>query len=159
MMKAITRWQPWAFAVIYLGKGDGGVENRPRSLGHVGEVAVHVGLNWDEERVRRDMTRVCTAIRRSRRRGCSWPVGVPLTIDVLRAQLGAIIGAVEIVEWARRYLDNPWRMPEDKWCALLRGPQPIARPVPERTAFHRGIWTVPPDVERQVRAQLGDPLC
>lgn len=155
MMRAITLWQPWAWAAIWGGKT---VENRPRNMGYVGEVAIHVGLNWDERRVRADLTSVAGALRVSEREASADVLeNNPITFSaMMRRQVGLIIGTVEIVTWVRLETlrgMQPWAF--GPWCAVLRNARPIATPIPERTAFHRGIWTVPESVERDVRAQLG----
>ncbi len=134
-MRAITLWQPWAHAVIHLGKD---VENRPRSLGYVGEIAIHAGLGLDDEWA---FDRIHAITGRWLINHDFWP------------ERGCIIGMVEIISWHRlqEVKASPWAF--GTWCALLRNPRPIERPVLVRG--YQGTWTVPPDVEQSVLAQLG----
>jgi hypothetical protein len=136
MMRAITLWQPWAWAVIYAGKD---VENRPRSLGYTGEIAIHAGLKLDDAWA---ADRILTITGHALINRDLWP------------SRGCIIGVVDIVLWRRsieKEPSSPWEF--GPWCALLRNPRPIACPVPVRG--YQGTWTVPADVERAVRAQMG----
>lgn len=43
-MKALSIRQPWAFAILHLGKG---IENRTRPLRHIGPLAIHAGKQDD----------------------------------------------------------------------------------------------------------------
>lgn len=152
MMRACTLWNPWAWAVISAGKD---VENRPRSLGYVGEVAIHVGLNWDVSRVKEDLLYVSDAMK-----ACGHPSGGvvrdnPITMGaMLHRQRGHVIGVVEIVRWLPLHrVSSPWAF--GPWCAVLRNPRPITEPI--RVRGYQGVWTLSDDVERRVREQLEAP--
>ncbi|SEU46341.1 ASCH domain-containing protein [Nonomuraea wenchangensis] len=135
MLKAVTIWQPWSWAVAADLKP---VENRTRATRHRGEIAIHAGKHWDEIGA------------------CDWRVmeaarsEMPLTADDPRFVFGAIIAVAELVDVTRDG-PAPWAEPgQVHW--LLAGVRPLADPVPCRG--WQNVWDVPPDVEVVVRAQL-----
>ncbi len=139
-LRSITLWQPYAWALIFAGKD---YENRPRSLGVTGWVAVHVSLRWDLDYIGRAFEMM--------------PENRPPTDLVeLNAQLGHIIGLVNIVHWAPRDMlpPSPWLQKPPGVAAVIRGRMGLQKPVPCRHGFHRGAWRVPEDIERLVRDQM-----
>ncbi|MEV1003321.1 hypothetical protein [Nonomuraea sp. NPDC050202] len=135
-MKALTVWNPWAWAIALGGKD---VENRTRGTRHRGELAIHAGKPWDEYGAADP--RIIAAAGQF--------VG-PLLRDE-RFVFGAIVAVADLVDVVRDS-SSPWAAPgQCHW--LLANVRPIAEPVPCRG--WQNVWDVPPDVEALVRAQLG----
>jgi hypothetical protein len=139
-LRAITLWQPYAWALIYAGKD---VENRPRSLRVTGWVAVHVGLHRDDDYEFQAL--------------CDMPNGIrKVSNETIQEQRGHIIGLVNIERWAPRETlpPSPWLQRPPGVAAVITEAMPLRTPVLCREGFHRGAWRVPEEVERQVRGQL-----
>ncbi len=141
-MRALTIRQPWLFAIERLGKS---VENRswpvpPQAVGTV--VALHAGktMDWDAE----------------------FPDGADWRGKGYSLRLGGITSIARIAGCHPRYhicnrtgipqtVCTPWSIwGQFHW--LLEDVRPLAEPVPCRGAL--GLWTVPEEAERAVRAQL-----
>jgi hypothetical protein len=147
MMRALTLWQSWAWAVAAGGKA---VENRPwpppRNMLGV-PFALHAGKRWDPDG--EDFIRKLTGI----------PAGDPLV-----ESRGAVIGIATVERIVRADAlpgtdqhpetltvdQRPWFFGPYGW--VLRDVTHLARPVPCR-GFQM-LWTLPDDVEREVRRQL-----
>jgi len=137
-LRAITLWQPWAWALIFANKD---YENRPRSLGVTGWVAVHVGLHRDDEYE-------FDALR-------SMPNGIrKVSNETIQEQRGHIIGLARINRWVDRRdaRPSPWLAPLLGVAAVIT--DRIALKTPVKCRGMQGAWRVPEDVERQVREQL-----
>lgn len=109
---ALSVRQPWAHAIVHLGKD---VENRTRRLGHRDLTLIHAsaGMTADEYDD-------AVAFMHQVARATGKPVGPLPPRDKL--QRGGIVGAVEIVD-AVRESASPWWMGP---CGLvLRNPRPI----------------------------------
>lgn len=144
-MKALTMQQPWATAIIHLGKSP---ENRSRNIagGHRGTIAIHAGKRLDEA-------------------GFDDPLIADGTLSRYLAEnsdvvdpfgLGKVIGVANLVSvhhdsdhgpppcspWAQRGL----------WHLQLEQPRALAEPVPCRGAL--GLWNLPSDVLGQVLEQI-----
>lgn len=146
-LRAITLWQPYAWALIYANKD---YENRPRSLGVTGWVAVHVGMHWDSAYICEQLR----AINEFRPLGGEPPhFGMGPVLD---RQRGCIIGLVRINRWLdrRNASPSPWLQSPPGVAAVITQAVPLRTPVLCREGFHRGAWRVPSDVERQVRGQM-----
>jgi hypothetical protein len=146
-LRAITLWQPYAWALVFAGKD---VENRPRSLGVTGWVAVHVGLHWDSAYICEQL-RAINAFHPLGGEPPDFGMG-----PILDRQLGHIIGLVRINRWLDRRdaSPSPWLQPPPGVAAVITDRVPLRTPVLCREGFHRGAWRVPSDVEQAVRGQV-----
>ena len=133
-MKAITLWQPWAYAICHLVKR---VENRrwspPTSL--IGQrIALHAGARLDRE-----------ALEFLRHEGYAVPNDVPHKAIVAVATLASVatwqIGAVPTEH--RRWYCGPYG-----W--VLSAVTVLAEPIPCNGA--QGLWAVPEAIEKQIGA-------
>lgn len=156
-MKALTLMQPWASAVLVLGKD---VENRPWSPSDsmVGQrIAIHAGKKFDDCDVWGLLAKQPTWQREA--------------ISNAICVRGAILGTVELVGWVRfptagRRLSSVglnedqvagvvasrWRAQEAPCAWLLREPRVLPEPIPWGGAL--SLWNVPPHIEAQVNASL-----
>ena len=155
-MRAITIRQPWATAIVRMGKD---VENRSRNIAgaYRGPVAIHAGSALPPGRrgtrtefdgvgeVEYDLTGLLL-----RSPQLAWPYRLPL---------GVIIGVVDLVDvhhaddcWRGvALLDStthtehcsPWAM-ADHHHLVLTNPRVLDRPIPWRGK--QGLWTLPDDV-------------
>lgn len=130
-MRALTLWQPWAYAITHLGKR---VENRswaaPEALRGC-KIAVHAGLRFDAE-----------------------------AFGELEAELGDLTGA-EIVQGAvvatarlERVVISQRQLPEDqrRWWV---GPygwvlEDVLAIEPVRCRGFQGLWELPPAIDEAV---------
>lgn len=131
-MKALSIRQPWAWAILHVGKD---VENRNWSTRFRGTVAVHAakGMTRDEYD-----SYVCKYFRIG--------LPVPRPEDLTR---GAIVGLVDIVDCVR-HSDSPWFQGE---CGfVLANPRPLKTPIPCKGAL--GFWDVPAEIAKQIKEQL-----
>jgi hypothetical protein len=173
-MRALTVRQPWAYAIIHLGKD---VENRSRNIAgsYRGPIAIHAGKRLD----------TAALDEAARLAGHSVSSLIGLMAD---APLGAIIGVVDLVDvhpsdWCwetdlRRVRDlyrqdreafdalpdsgaggilgkvrvcSPWA--HDGQCHLvLANPRPC-EPIPCKGRL--GLWTVPDEVEAKIKEAMG----
>lgn len=126
-MKALTVKQPWAHAIIHLGKD---VENRSRPTKQRGQLYIHAGKTHSQEGI--DFLRA---------RG-QWPASTVGT-------LGMVIGTVDVIDC--HHADDcvqvdtdhavsrcsTWAMPGHfHW--VLANPRPLATPFPIQGKL--GIW-------------------
>lgn len=135
-MKALTIRQPWAWAIMHAGKR---IENRTREWAYRGEIAIHASK-------RPPVDEITTAV--------DWMVGNELISywdwpGAKSIAHGAIVGVATLAEVVRSH-SSPW------FCGpvglVLTDVRPLVRPVPAKGALT--LWTVPEDIERQVREQL-----
>lgn len=140
-MRALSIMQPWAAAIAYGAKR---TENRtwraPRWI--IGEtIAIHAGKRADL--------------------GARPPVGEAW--PGRRMHLGSVIAVAVVAAChlspdfggtcgATRPLCSPWSV-ADQYHWLLADVRPLAEPVPCRGML--GLWRLPDEVEKLVRAQLG----
>jgi hypothetical protein len=136
-MKALTVRQPWAHAVLYLGKT---IENRTWPTAHRGPLLIHAGSSRAELALG------------------TYPDGTPVP-PADRLVFGALLGVVEVLDCVR-YEDlggrrnDPWA--EGPWCWLLGNPRPLALPVPYRGTL--GLFQVPDGFVRDPAGRLLGPL-
>ena len=141
-MRAITIKQPWAYAIVHLGKD---VENRdwaPNNLS--GRIAIHAGKTQDE--------------------GGYPAIRSILSLDVEgiwrvaeAAVCGAIIGTIRVVDCHHTSFTPgglceyfgcaPWGMAGSGCHWVLADPRPC-EPIPCRGAL--GLWTVPDDIAARI---------
>ena len=161
-MRILTVRQPWAYAIIHLGKD---VENRSRNIAgdYRGPVAIHAGarpLPFD------DPSREFIARQTGR---------FPLVEHP--SQLGAIIGVVDLADvhsatvlggcgWLDHHCSehgtcrkhcSVWAEGPNPaggwfWHLILANPRPLPEPIPYKGAL--GLRTLPDEVEALIRAQL-----
>lgn len=130
-MRAITVKQPWAHAIIHLGKD---IENRPSMWRYRGPIAIHAGKADDGDGY--------------------WDVRIPVA-DRRGLARGAVIGVADLTGChpARPgCCDSQWAQ-DAGWHLTLARPRALNTPVPARGML--GPWNLPPDVEASVLAQLG----
>ena len=114
-MKALTIRQPWANAIIYLGKD---VENRSWPTRFRGPVLVHAGMLWGPSE------RAHLAGVRRIAGDFDWPE-TPL--------LGGIIGVVDIIDCVQK-MDSPWF--SGPYGFVLKNPRPLEfEPMPGALNF------------------------
>jgi hypothetical protein len=153
MMRALTLWRPWAWAIV---AGHKPVENRPwpppRNMVAV-PFAIHAGKRWDDEGARAILNLVGTD---------DFPDDDPLVKAV-----GAIIG-VATVDRVVRSTASPdldpshpgtltdyerlWFFGPYGW--VLRDVVRLREAVPCRG--HQLFWTLPAAVEAEVHRQIGE---
>jgi hypothetical protein len=145
-MKALTLWQPWAWALFH-GKP---VENRPwrPSDAMIGQrIAIHAGKTFDHE-------------------GAAW-VQKMLGLDSLPMAAAAkgVVGVATIDRFVRDditgpdandpILDSPWMF--GPWGWVLRAAVELDAPI--RCAGALSLWSLPETVERELAARLAGPRC
>lgn len=146
-MRIVTVRPPWAQLIIFEGKD---VENRVRNIAgtYRGPVAIHVGLNYDED-------------------AHIWvePGPTPIALDedgrYLRPR-GVIIGVVDLeaahVTCPPAYdvdagLCSPWAL-RDHWHLKLANPRALTEPIPYKGAL--GLRTLDDDTTARILAQIGE---
>jgi len=159
-MRALTVKQPWAHMIASRGKT---VENRIWPTDYRGLLAIHAGAysGWD-----RDAESSPVALEAWKRTAGTDAAGnarTPLTRGEAASFLafGAVIAVAELsgchdgrdcsdVALPPRYC-SPWAA-AGQWHWQLACIQPLAEPVRVRGML--GLWRLPEDVEKAVRAQL-----
>lgn len=131
---ALSVRQPWAHAIVHLGKD---VENRSRSFGRRGLVLVHAskGMTQDE------FAEAAAFIEHGP--GHTLPPADQL-------QRGGIVGAVEIIDSVAES-DSPWWMGPRALVLANARPLPF---IPCSGTVAPIFWRPPADVLDQVRAHL-----
>lgn len=136
---ALSVRQPWAHAIIHLGKD---VENRTRRFAYRGTVLIHASAGMTLEEYSTAIDFIDTARRHTGASGRVPSIGM---IDK-----GGIIGAVDIVDSVKEH-DSPWWMGP---CGLVMT-NPRAFPfIPCRGTVAPLFWTPPEDVLARVRSSL-----
>jgi hypothetical protein len=133
-MRALTLWQPWAWAILHAGKR---IENRswcPPS-GMIDEViALHAGKRYARD-------------------AWNWPLISPPP-KKSECTLGAVVGVARVVAVVDVHGvplgQDPWWAGPLGW--ILDDVHPLVEPVPCRG--FQGLWSLPPVVEDAVRARM-----
>jgi hypothetical protein len=99
--RALSIRQPWAYAILHLGKN---VENRPWRTRVRGPILIQASLKIERDEARKLKIN---------------PAGLPT---------GEIVGSVEIVDCVRDSKSR-WAIP-GQWHWLLRNPRVLAKPIP-----------------------------
>lgn len=144
MMKALTVLQPWATPIA---RGWKKIENRkwaPPMVQYGADFAIHAGANARSGRdYLADLSRVRELVK------------VPKLDELLEADAGKVVAVVTmhtVVEKRRELAaqDQLWFVGPYGWVLTQcrRLPKPVA------VRGQQGLWYLPADVERQVRAQL-----
>lgn len=161
-MKALTLWRPWPRLILEHGKD---IENRtwkpPVSI--LGKrIAIHAGKQVDSYGISRIMTLL---------KGDAVAYGHDM--QDLCGPEQVIVGTVVVLGWVRppvappakrewgvilnghageieRYNSSPWLEGPYGWA--LFDPQPLRSPLPCKG--RQGLWTVPGDIEQEIRDQM-----
>jgi ASCH domain len=109
-MKALTVRQPWASLIV---AGIKDVENRPRPIRYRGKLAIHAGLQVNDE-------------------------GMETFGHLIKGSLplGAVIGSVDVVDCVSDS-DSPWAL-SDYYHWILANPRRLQRPV--YVSGKLGLW-------------------
>ncbi len=99
--RAISIWQPWAYAILHLGKD---VENRPMRTHYRGRILIQASLTVEDDEDRK------------------------LKLDPDELPTGAIVGSVEIVDCIRGS-KSKWAN-RGQWHWILENPLILAKPIP-----------------------------
>lgn len=163
-IRALTVRQPWAHMIVHCGKT---VENRSKPVSYRGLAAIHAGAysRWDRA-AEQDIL--------ARHAWLQWAVTLPplnladprLNKNAIHIDFGAVIAVAGLAgchadtectdetgtRWPNgRRRCSPWAR-KGQWHWQLENVHPLARPVPCRGML--GLWRLPEDVEKAVRAQL-----
>jgi hypothetical protein len=122
-LRALSIRQPWAHAILHLGKD---VENRPMLTKYRGRILIQASLTT-------------TASERAAAR--------KLLLDSDGLARGAIVGDVEIVDCVRNS-KSKWAI-RGNWHWILRNPRVLAKPIPFKGAL--GFIRVPDRILRGAR--------
>jgi len=130
-MKCLTVCQPFATALVY---GVKDVENRPRKIGYVGPVLIHVGLS------RKWLNQIKADDQLSRR--LSWLMGIAGSA-VTDETFGCVLGVVDLMKPCppEDLGDNNWA--SGPVCHPCCNAMVFTRPFPWRGALH--LFEVPDD--------------
>ena len=144
-MKALSIKEPWAWAVVYLGKD---VENRTWKINYRGPILIHAGMTFDEQgyfTICRKFPRLMHGLgkleywtgRRTRNhrivRGLFW-----------RQRFGGIIGQANLVDCVRNS-SSPWAE-EGMWHWVLADPEPLPF---VKVRGNLGLFNVPDELIRE----------
>lgn len=136
-MRALTIWRPWTWAICHPGPNAKCVENRTWKAEWIRrqQIAIHAGARYDDEDAVDFIARIIGE-RPPTADAC--PQGI-----VAVATIGGFTHHDSFA--SRGWLVGPWG-----W--ELEDVRVLERPVACKGA--QGLWTVPPDIEAAVRAQL-----
>ena len=104
--RAISIRQPWAYAILHLGKD---IENRPMRTHYRGRILIQASLKVEEDEARE------------------------LKLDPDELSTGAIVGSVEIVDCIRGS-KSKWAN-RGQWHWVLKNPRVLAKPIPFKGAL------------------------
>ena len=145
-MKALTIWRPWPAAICHPSPQAKRVENRtwspPRYLWRQ-DFAIHAGKTYERDAV----GFIGALLGEELARGPAFAEGI-----VAVARLAGYRDVSGVAWWTStpKHDGGEWFVGPVGW--LLDDVRVLREPVPCRGA--QGLWTVPGDVERAVRAQL-----
>lgn len=137
-MKALTIRQPWAHAILHLGKD---IENRDWFSTLRGRIAIHASKTM----TRREITEARDFVQSM--------VG----LDIAQAMpakgnypVGSIVGVATVRGCVQRY-DSPWFV--GRYGFVLEDPIALPEPIPMRGQL--SFWDVPEDVVAEINRQIG----
>lgn len=136
-MRALTLWQPWAWAICHAGKR---IENRPWKpwpsvVGR--DVAIHAGAKGDPD---------AYLVMPGRAKDLPLPADLPRSAVVAVARVTGWAGDdLDLSPEQRRWFSGPYG-----WT--LEDVRVLPQPVPCKGSL--GLWSLPPAVERDVLALL-----
>lgn len=149
-MRALTVQQPWASAIVEVGKT---VENRTQSWSYRGPLAVHAGLRWSERGESNQDLRDAFRSMHPRWNGGQLPRWW--------FPMGAILGVVDLVDvhpsagccapWGESsYVEHGGRERRQIVHLVLENPRLLVEPIPCKGAL--GLWTPPTDITERLEA-------
>lgn len=157
-MKALSLTQPWA-SLVALGQKT--IETRSWPTSYRGELAIHASQAMPRyAREALEFEPIRTLLMRANYGWAGRIRGLPLGSIVAVAQLVACYPTegIRVSQWWPKEEGDRERALGDyspgRWAWVLRDTRPLPSPVPCRGAL--GLWTVEPEVEATVRAQLGE---
>jgi hypothetical protein len=132
IQRALSIRQPWAHAILHLGKD---IENRDWRTNFRGAVAVHASLGM----TRAEWLDAAAFI---------LPLGFLIPSEG-QLERGAIVGLVDIIDCVSDS-HSDWFQGD---CGfVLKNPRPLVKPIYCKGAL--GVWNVPPEIEKQILDQL-----
>jgi hypothetical protein len=136
MMKVLSIRQPWAFAILHLGKD---VENGDWATRFRGRIAIHAsqGMTGFEYKG------FCEYV------GLFVPEMKEVIVPASELPRGAIVGTVEIVDCKNIYRS---RWFQGNYGFVLRNPVALSKPIACKGAL--GFWDLPKEIEKQLNEQL-----
>jgi hypothetical protein len=141
-MKALSIRQPWAWLIVHADKN---IENRTWRCHYRGPIAIHASkLPASGKRYEQAIDDFYVGKAMALKGGVNLRKLGPVTMDMLVEQSGAIVGTARIVDCVTEG-QSPWFVGPFGIVLEDVRPTPI---IPCRGAL--GLWTVPPDVERQM---------
>lgn len=149
-MKALTLWQPWAWAVAHAGKD---IENRtwapPRNaLGT--RIAIHAGMRYDDSAWLYLANPTTSPVPASFMLEKEGVLDVPEDDECVRGAILAVATLKDIVRLGEGPASiSPWYEGPVGW--VLSDTIALRNPVPCRGA--QGLWTMPAEVRDAVIAQ------
>lgn len=139
-IRALSIRQPWAHAILHLGKD---VENRGRRSGHRGLTLIHASAAMSVEEYAEPFDFIAAA--------CG-ATGVRFDVPPMAAlPLGGIVGAVEIVDCVDSSESAWWMGPAG---LVLRNPRPLPF-MPCKGTVAPMCWLPPADVLARAKEALG----
>lgn len=150
-LRALTVRQPWAWAIATQGKN---IENRTWKTPYRGLVAIHAGKSGEDMDA---VLPVDQADRRFRAIYAKVKLSRAMTPEAVHLLCGRVVAVAELrgchEEEYGGVRCGPWAIP-GQWHWNLFDARPLSEPVPCKGAL--GLWRLPDDVEKAVRAQLGE---
>jgi hypothetical protein len=164
-LRALTVQQPFAWAIAYGGKN---VENRIRQMHYRGPLAIHAGLGMHEGHLPAQTPEghaAAVALDAIGGRGNCWNPRhrIPSALSPPPhpgLALGAVIALAEVT--GCHWWEDCWRPGSGRLCSSwamfdqyhieISNVRVLPEPVPAKGML--GLWKVPEDTERAVRAQL-----
>lgn len=134
LIRALSVHQPWAHAIMHLGKN---VENRTWGTEWRGWLVIHA-------------SKAIKSYDREARLDWKGLYGVELP-EADKMTFGAILGAVKLVDVAKWVPASRWsEYGSVKW--ILEDPRPLEKPIPFRG--RQGLFALPEDVEKTIARKL-----
>ena len=122
-MRALSLWQPWAWAIIHAGKD---VENRVWRTKHRGDLVIHASKRKPTVAEAESFLKLLEDIGGTTRLAMIPGPGPTLRIDYIRNTLprGGVVGVVEVTGCSRGESQSPWAF-RDQYQWSLRNPRPM----------------------------------
>ena len=141
-MKCLSIRQPWAWFIVNAGKT---IENRTWRCHYRGRIAIHASkLPTSGRRYEEAIDDFYAGKAMALDGGVDLRKLGPITMDMLVAQSGAIVGTARIVDCVTESA-SPWFVGPYGLVLEDVRPTPV---IPCRGSL--GLWTVPPEVERRI---------
>jgi hypothetical protein len=132
-MKALSIRQPWAWAILYLGKR---VENRTWRTRFQGKIYIHAGLRFDKDALE-DLEADIQRIPQEQREPCH--------LGALVVGTAFVVDCVEPDDVPRG--QEVWAV--GPWCFILEDVTPLEKPIPCKGAL--GFFEVASPIERAIQ--------